>query len=104
MLNEEFTLGEKIKIACNVKIVYRVEKPTVSYELLFLFLYHLVLLPTCIITEFKAFAGNNLFYVPIAVQSVYYLITMTIFILLTRKHTKKIPSQSLMRLELPFCA
>lgn len=50
LLNEDFTLGEKLKIACNVKMVYRVEKPTVSYELLFLFLYHLVLLPTCIIT------------------------------------------------------
>ena len=31
ILNEDFTIGEKLKIACNVKIVYRVEKPTVSY-------------------------------------------------------------------------
>lgn len=103
ILNDDFTLGEKLKIACNVKIVYRVEKPTVSYELMFLFLYHLVLLPTCIITEFRAFA-NSQFYIPIIVQGVYYLLTMTLFIFLTRKHPKKIPSQSLMTLEVPFCA
>lgn len=50
ILNDQFTFMEKVKIACNVKLVYQVEKSSYTYSILFFLLYNLVFLPTCILT------------------------------------------------------
>lgn len=64
VLEDEFGVLEKVKIACNVKIVYREERQTHVYAVVFLVLYHVVLLPTCLLTEFAPVASDN-FYIPI---------------------------------------
>ena len=49
VLREDWSGWERCQIACNVKVVYRVEEPTKAYSLLFLFLLHLLYLPTNIL-------------------------------------------------------
>ena len=46
ILNDDFSNWDKVKIACNVKIIYDVEKPTKSYCIAFLVLFHLLFLPS----------------------------------------------------------
>ncbi len=46
ILNDQFTCMEKVKIACNKKMVYAPEKPSKTYLLFFFILINLIYLPT----------------------------------------------------------
>jgi hypothetical protein len=46
ILNDEYSCMDKVKIACNVKIVYEVEKPSLAYCITFLVFFHLIYLPS----------------------------------------------------------
>ena len=85
-------MGERIRIACNVKIVYEVEKPTRVYSAVFLVLFHLIYLPSNILAEISLLSTPYIFY---ALAFLYYLLILTIFTLLTRKHPKKSPKSVL---------
>ena len=74
-----------MKIACNYKMVYRVEKPTLIYCGLFLLLFHLLLLPTNILAEVDIL-GNESFFLFYLLVGLYWLLTLVVFGLLTRKH------------------
>lgn len=55
ILNDEFTNFERIKICCNVKMVYEVENPSIKQCILFLFLFHLFFIPTNLLVEIDIF-------------------------------------------------
>ena len=57
---------------------------------MFLFLFHLVLLPTHLLIEVDLF-GDSSYALYYAIVAVYYLSVIIIFGLLTRKHPKKNP-------------
>jgi palmitoyltransferase ZDHHC13/17 len=99
VLNDEFTGMEKLKIACNVKIVYEVEKPTVVYCITFLVFFHLLFLPSNALVEVTLLETPYVFY---AIAGLYYVSVLVIFGLLTRKHPKKSP-KDILDLELPLC-
>ncbi len=101
VLDDEFSNCEKVKIGCNFKVVYRVEKPSVRQCVLFLFLFHLVLIPTHLLVEVNLF-GDNTYFVYDGLVVAYYLSVIILFALLTRKHPKK-PRKDLMDVELPCC-
>ena len=84
-----------------MKIVYQVEKPSIKFSLLFLFLFHLILLPTNALVEID-FLDNTHFYAYYIIVGLYYILTMGIFIRLTKKHPIKTPKK-LLELDLPFC-
>jgi hypothetical protein len=90
-----------VKIGCNFKVVYRVEKPSIKQCLLFLFLFHLVLLPTHVLVEVDLF-GDDSYPAFYAFVGLYYLAVMVLFGLLTKKHPKK-AAKDLMEVELPCC-
>lgn len=46
VLQDEFSNCDRVKIGCNLKIVYEVEKPSSKQCILFLFLFNLLFLPT----------------------------------------------------------
>lgn len=89
ILNDEFTNCERVKIGCNVKIVYEVEKPSVKQCILFLVLFHIIYLPTNVLVEVDIF-GEDTYIGFYAIAGFFYLLVMVIYFLLTRKHPKKI--------------
>lgn len=86
ILNDEFTNCEKLKIVCNTKVVYKVEQPSRAYCLTFLTLFHLLFLPSNLLSRIDLFGTPYVFY---ALAAVFYLLTMSVFIVLTRKHPRK---------------
>lgn len=90
-----------MKIACNVKIVYEVEKPSIKQCILFLVLFHIIYLPTNVLVEVDIF-GEDTYICFYALAAFFYLLVMLIYFLLTRKHPKKTP-KDLLEVELPFC-
>jgi hypothetical protein len=86
VLREEFSNWERVKIACNYKLVYRVERPTVIYSGLFLVLFHLMLLPTNLLAEVRILGQEESFFLFYVLAGLYYLLVLVLFGLLTRKH------------------
>ncbi len=86
ILRDDFTRWERIKIACNYKLVYEVEKPTVFYCVVFLIMFHILYLPSQILSEVTIFDSPYPFY---AISALLYLVIIILFILLTKKHPKK---------------
>ena len=73
------------------------------YAMFFILIYHIVFVPTCVLTEFTNFDEDK-FYLPLIAQGLYYSLTIVFFILLLKRPKKKVPQNSLLSLELPFCA
>ena len=86
ILNDQFTCAEKLKIACNVKIVYEVEKPTLAYCITFLVFFHLIFLPSNIFAEIELFGTPYIFY---GLAAIYYVLVIVLYARLTSKHPKK---------------
>ena len=101
ILKDEFTNCERVKIACNVKIVYEVEKPSIKQCILFLVLFHLIYLPTNLLVEVDIF-GEETYLGFYALAGLFYLLVMLLYFLLTRKHPRK-AAKDLLEVELPFC-
>ena len=75
-----------MKIACNVKIVYEVEKPSLAYCIIFLVFFHLIYLPSNVFAEIETFGTPYVFY---GAAGLYYLLVIVLFASLTKKHPKK---------------
>lgn len=101
LLNDDFTNCEKLKILCNLKVIYDVEKSSYSYSILFLVLFHLIFLPSNLLVEVDLF-GQDKFYLFYLVIGLYYLFTMSLYLLLMKKHPNKSP-KNLLQIDLPIC-
>lgn len=88
VLEDEFGNCDRIKIACNLKVVYQVERPSLKQPILFLVLFHLLFLPTHVLVEVDLF-GDDSFAFFLAIAGLYYIAIMGLFCSLTRKHPRK---------------
>ena len=85
IISTEYTFMDKVKIACNKKMVYAPEKPSKTYLFFFFILMNLIYLPTNIFAEIQI--GDSP--IPsIVIQALFYLIILIDYFLLLKKAKK----------------
>ena len=81
---------EKVKIKCNKKIVYEPEKPSYSFSILFILMFHLFFLPVNILSEFNI-SKKYIKVIPLGAEAIYEIIIIILYLLLIQKAQMRKP-------------
>lgn len=94
ILDDNFGTWDKIKIKCNMKIIYAPEKPTYTYSILFILFFHLFFLPVNILTQFKI-DQKYIKIIPFIGEGIYEALVILFYLLLFIKFKKRQPKNML---------